>query len=480
MRDLEQDDLQKDQYQDFGGYRLPVPGSTSISSKGDDIGFQPRPDPTGDISDRPRPSIASSSPGGGMAETRSLAPPAPSISEVMGGGASPVTPAAPAASPAPSASIDHDQILKQIMGGTGTQAPPPTSTDNLSSLIQKRATAGQPLDPHDPKYRMGTGMRILQSVGNFASGFGGDKRPPTYVGPGATNSRFDIDSETQAKNLGNLDKQIGSTEKLNDETQKAYATALKQSYETKLNDTREETAQARQTAAQAQKDKADTAQQLADAKNAGIDYNPKTRRFTKDGKVYVPKTMEEGATLEGAFGVNDGFYTKNWKSERKNQPLPDHSASDAAKAIQVAEYRQRQHADLDKQVESERNKRYAELDKDVTIKYDPNKMAAAKAKIDTDLESKYKPKHDSIDSDADGMLGMTKSGGPLKKNVGKNAPAAPPSAAPVAPKASPAAAPAAATYKYSARSKDGSQSIGSNDGKTWFDKKTGKPFTAAN
>jgi hypothetical protein len=44
---------------------------------------------------------------------------------------------------------------------------PPSPETTLGQLKSQRARAGQPIDASDPKYKMGTGMRVLGTAGNF-------------------------------------------------------------------------------------------------------------------------------------------------------------------------------------------------------------------------------------------------------------------------------------------------------------------------
>jgi hypothetical protein len=72
----------------------------------------------------------------------------------------------------------------------------------------------------------------------------------------------------------------------------------------------------------------------------------------------------------------------------------DTSAADVQKAIQIAEYKQRQLEAIDRQREEERAKRDAEVDKNFKVigSTTPTKNAAEKQKVDAQLETKYGPK----------------------------------------------------------------------------------------
>ena len=118
-------------------------------------------------------------------------------------------------------------------------------------------------------YRMGLGQRLLGTLANAAIGFGshGHAGAPIYVGSGATNARYARDKETQAENVGNLDTEIGNTEKLNTEQQALNNAAMKSAYETQVGGAREEAAAAREHSAEAAEHNADIKGQLVQSQN---------------------------------------------------------------------------------------------------------------------------------------------------------------------------------------------------------------------
>src|SRR4029077_6118671 len=158
--------------------------------------------------------------------------------------------------PAPQIKFDPQNLPAGIVPSTPTmnQIPPAPVGDknqNLVGLLGQQAKYGAPLDrkavdPNTgkPIHRMGWGQRLLGSVANFASGFGG-KGPVVYVGPGATNQRYNIDEATRQANLGKVNTQIASQEKLDTENIKQEREATRQAYEGI-------TGEARKTAADAQ------------------------------------------------------------------------------------------------------------------------------------------------------------------------------------------------------------------------------------
>jgi hypothetical protein len=205
----------------------------------------------------------------------------PSFGERIGARApqlQPIPPNRPAPEdrqPAPQATIELDPSkMPDIMKGVSNQMPPQapvgSNNPNLPGLLKQQAEYGKPIDRAavDPKtgkpmYRMGTGMRVLGTVGNFLSGFGG-RGPTTYVGPGATNARYDIDEATRQANLANVNTQIKGQEQLDTENIKQEREATRQAYETMTGEARKTTADAQQSRADAYQQLADTRQQLAD------------------------------------------------------------------------------------------------------------------------------------------------------------------------------------------------------------------------
>jgi hypothetical protein len=298
---------------------------------------------------------------------------------------------------------------------------PPTSDQNTSmvDLVRRQASLEKPINPLDPathkikpEYRMGTGARILGTVGNFLSGFGGSNREPTYVGPGATNWRFGREEEQRTKELGGVNEQLGTQEKLATENEKLYRDAMRGAYEG-------EVGEARLGTSRAQQETASVRQQLA-----GSQEELNRARANKADQAPEPKNEIEVATaLQNAKASGDKAAIAKWKGvldelRRQKAAGKDTSASDIAKSIQVAQFRGKEHDRIDQAKESERRNRYAELDRNLKLKYNEKAMAEERAKVDSELEGKYDPKHQSVDDQADKMLGLTKSGAPLKSNTG--------------------------------------------------------------
>lgn len=467
------DMLDQDEYQDVGGFRLKVPTGGPVKA--------------------PMPSVTTgtpqnqTTPGGGDSTGYGLNV-NPGTRMVRPGGPMPQsTPDMPAPDVSAQSSSAPIDAINAIKSRQMPPAPPvmgaPGST--MGELIRKRADLGTPTDPRDPQYRMGTGQRILQTVGNALRGFGTrGNTEPVYVGPGATNNKFDVAENMRKANLGNVDTQIGQQEKLGEENRKMYDSGVKSAYESTLGEARNQTAQANQARADAQQQTADTKQQLADQKNSDreITYDPKTKRFMRDGKTYIPKTVEEGASLEAGSGV-EGTYSKLWSKEKKNQApagprktadeiWEDKFQSEHGRPSTSEEFQNRKVTDkpaaqtfkdkasVDKYSDNwyrqerskvDQQKRQFELEnKDA----DPDEVQAGYKKIEQDYQQRAA---DFENRKKDYYAGV---GG--KK--GQSSPSATPIAQP------------AGEYKHKAVNPQTGQKIGSNDGSTWYDRATGKPI----
>jgi hypothetical protein len=189
--------------------------------------------------------------------------------------------------PAPPVQLDPGKIPEGIFA---PKSPPlaPVGANNpaLVSLLSRQAQDSQRINPYqtDPQtgkrttlsqYRMGTGARILGSIANFASGFGG-KGPVAYVGPGATNARYQQDEAQRQANLASDELQIKGQQGLDTENLKLEREAQRQAFEGI-------TGEARKTAAEAQQSRADAYQQLADTRQQLADLQSgKSSKVTQD------------------------------------------------------------------------------------------------------------------------------------------------------------------------------------------------------
>ncbi|MCU1301407.1 MAG: hypothetical protein JWQ87_1691 [Candidatus Sulfotelmatobacter sp.] len=329
----------------------------------------------------------------------------------------------------PSTGFDPSKLPPGLIASpmTPTQVPqPPTgsSNPNLADLLKQRAAIGNPTDPSatdasgKPIYRMSNGMRVLGTAGNFLQGFGSRGHPervnPVYVGPGATNARYGRDEAMRQGKVANLDTQISGQGKLDAENSKLYEDALRQAYQGQLGDARERTAIAAEGRSAAAGELADTREKLSASQIALNE-----ARANKADQDKTPTNEFSG--WYGAFKQQNGRNPSAKEIQQyevnKARAGKDTSAADVQKAIQVSEYKQRQLDVIDRAKESERTRRYAELDKDVTVKYNPQKAAEAKQKVDSELETKYAPKVQQMSDEADKLLGLTKAGGKLKSGA---------------------------------------------------------------
>lgn len=306
---------------------------------------------------------------------------------------------------------------------------PPTGANNpnLVDLAKQQAQYGKPTDPNaiDPKtgkpmYKMGTGGRILAALTDFAQGFSKSPQQPIYFGKGATNARYDQAERMRQGNLANVDTQIGTQEKMDTENQKLYDSAIKQAYDTQLGSAKEATAAAAGQNAETRSKLAQTTTELNDTKE-------QLNQF-RAGQAQEPKTLDEIALAkQTAMARGDkakvAIYDGALKElARQKAAGKDTTAADTSKAIQVATYRTTETNKVQQEQTQEAERRYAELDKDITVKYDPAKKAAAKAQIDQELQTKYAPRIQDVNDQADKMLGLTKAGKSLQSG---NQPAKP-------------------------------------------------------
>jgi hypothetical protein len=316
-----------------------------------------------------------------------------------------------------------------------TQAPPQNM--RRADLIQKEAELEKPIDPRTTDasgkqiYRMGNGQRVLQSIGNFLTGFGTKGQGPvTYVGPGATNNRYATDEAMRQGNLRSAQTELGEQEKLDESNRKLFDSATKQAYETEIGAARQGTAAAQQETADTKRMLESSQSELNAAKARKADAEPEPKTETEVALAYQkavlakdPKAAVYKATLD---------QLKALKAAGK-----DTSAADLAKVIEINEFRLREQDKVNSEMEEERNRRYKEIDADKTIAYNATKKQAAKAAADTELQTKYKPRLDAIEQQATELANQTKTG--QKMNVGKGAKPAATPASSSTPKAPPKA-----------------------------------------
>lgn len=424
----------RDPMMEFGGYRLPVPGVHGASDA------QP---PEGvDLERAQRQAMGASMPAvkTDNAEAPSMVAPdrMPSLNDVISPNRASPLPAQPAAS-------------------------------RIPDLIQRRATAAQPIDAKDPKYRMGTGMRVLQTAGNLLSGFGGSHREPTYVGSGATNHQFDVDSSRQAKTVGNLDTEIGQTEKSEGDTRKMYEDAMKQAYESQLNESRAKTAEARGVAAEAQRTKAETDEAFKNSK-----VNPIDQRIKDADRMGLKGEDRKFYLANGKLKEGPGVSIINGRDEAKTVTVGD-------KVMQFNPRTQRYDIEVGP-AKSPKSGTPTFKDKAAVDKYSQAEYSKQRAAVDREksrakslnpddgpeeLQARYKDIEDKYQQWAQGFENEKK--GYYDKLSG--APAQTPTAAAAA-KTNPAAQ--QKQYQQYATNKKTGQRVGF-DGKQWVDVTTGKP-----
>ena len=355
-------------------------------------------------------------------------------------------------SPPPVIQMDPQKLPPGIVRSNATPAeiPSPAASSpfntTLPGLVQERSKAAMPIDPKavDPKtgkpmYRMPLWQRIVGGLADAANGFARTGVAPIYIGPGATNNRFERDKAMQQENLGRLDTDISNQEKLGEQQRKLHEDATKQAYEGQLGEARLQTAGATEDRAKTYGEVADTKSQLVESQR-----QLNEARANKANTPEEPKTEAEIAVAyQNALIKGDKAGAAKYKGAMdmltaQKKAGRDTSAADLSKYLQVSEFKIRQHQQINDEAEKERAKRYAELDNDKSVagmerRLDKtgNKTAAAKAQIDRDLEVKYRAQHNKVESDAEGMLGLTKTG----QKLSPSKPPAKPTDAPPAGKA---------------------------------------------
>ncbi len=202
----------------------------------------------------------------------------------------------PAPKVASSPGTGDQQTIKDLGQSVFDHAPIPTPPaftgaapgGGSSNLYAAQAKYGTPIDPHDPKYHMGIGQRLLATVANFSNGFAKNGREPIYVGSGATNHRYDQDEAVRRGNLENTQTQIKSAQELAEENRKQYNTAAQSQERAAIGRGREDTGKAALQNADTNETKAANAKKIADEKLAEQHRkNDQIAEWRKDPKNYT-------------------------------------------------------------------------------------------------------------------------------------------------------------------------------------------------
>jgi hypothetical protein len=363
---------------------------------------------------QPRPSITPPGATGILVPVTRDSTPSPSFGQKIGA----KTAVQPAANPAPTApsisSIIPQSAPPAALTAGLDRKPLPSGLPSALAEQQKYAT---PLDPKavdpttgKPIYKMGWGQRLAGVAANFASGMAG-RGPVSYIGPGATNQRFTREDDLRKANLEKANLNVAGQEKQDTTNLNLEKLAQRQAYESDMGASRKETAEARMATSAAQQETADIKDQLAQAKIAQGPQEPKTESEIALALQTAQLKGDKMGTLK-----YKGALAELAKQKQAGRAPKDTTAGDISKAIQVAEFRSRRLADLDKEQDKERQQRYAELDKN---EFDPDKIATKKTQVDQEIQTKYAPKAQDIHDQADQMLGLTKAGAKLTSSAGK-------------------------------------------------------------
>lgn len=357
----------------------------------------------------------------------------------------------------------------------------------IDAKMTEKAQASQPNDVHDKKYRMGIGMRILGSLANAMQGFGGHGGEPVHVGPGALNNRYYQDEGVREKRLAALGTELTDLQKEQEEGRKQYGTEETARARNETAAARQQSAQAAETTAEARKDAAEARKQLDEQNLADVTYDANTKRFVRNGKTYLPKTIEQGATLEAAFGIN-GYYTKLWGQERKNQPATPRQPTELELWQQAfkSEHGRAPNADeivQRKQINRTTFKDKAGVDKYSNDWYDKERKGVDQAKknwksLNPDaseqeaqhgyqaIENQYRDRAAKFEQEKQGYYDQTGGGARTANPPARNAQSAPTQQTQKAGK----------DYTHYGKNPRTQQRIGSDDGVKWYDVKTGKPY----
>lgn len=137
------------------------------------------------------------------------------------------------ATTSPSAAPPAKPGISSRMADLQTPTPPKLNNDYEAAQARFRELSA-PTDKYipgtnkvKPEYRMGIGGRVVGTIGNFLSGFGGSHSPATYVGPGATNRAYDIAEQQRQDAPGKAQADVKSYEDTYKQQERDYRNALK-------------------------------------------------------------------------------------------------------------------------------------------------------------------------------------------------------------------------------------------------------------
>lgn len=274
----------------------------------------------------------------------------------------------------PELKMDPSALPSGILGPDANKMPPSPpvggNNPNLVSLLGQQAKFGTPLDRNavdpttgKPKYKMGIGGRLAGIAANFASGMAG-KGPVSYIGPGATNHKFDIDNQTREANLANVGTQIQGQEKLDSTNTKAFEDLTKQAYEGQLGQARLETAKAAE-------EKAVVQQQLAAANDVKV---ANAAKFNEE------KTNTALAKLDEQARRNDQLLALGKGNQDLKQMIADQA--NQLRQQKLDDDREKFNKGTDaKSLEAERKYRLAGIENDYKIHYIKNMFNNKDAEI---------------------------------------------------------------------------------------------------
>jgi hypothetical protein len=215
-----------------------------------------------------------------------------SVGQRIGGAIKPqAAPAQTAEAPQVKPPFDPNLVPESIRPRT---MPPPdqiarppvgVNSQRRLDLMAEESKLNKPTDPGtiDPstgkaKYRMGWGQRLLGALSNAATGFSGRGGPSVYVGPGATNWKYDREENLRGQRLAGVQSDLSEQEKLEASQERSYSDAVKQSYDAAMADARRQLGLAAEENAGTRASLADSQRQLNLARAGKLDASPSEQR----------------------------------------------------------------------------------------------------------------------------------------------------------------------------------------------------------
>jgi hypothetical protein len=182
-----------------------------------------------------------------------------------------------------------ESIRPRTMPAPDQIARPPVGVNSQRrlDLMAEESKLNKPTDPGaidpntgKPKYRMGWGQRLIGTLANAATGFSGRGGPLVYVGPGATNWKYDREENLRGQRLAGVQSDLSEQEKLETSQERSYSDTVKGSYDAAMADARRQLGLAAEENAGTRASLADSQRQLNLARANKADADPSDHRLT--------------------------------------------------------------------------------------------------------------------------------------------------------------------------------------------------------